>query len=172
MNSVAISSGSILLAFLFLSCSTDSGTSGNPGGLVTDPVVAAKEWAGLDSVCVATINGHRASISLAPLARWTDSARCFSRQADLDLASGTGHANFGLCKEAAQNTCPGWKSDTTFSARESVMKQCIQSMWNEGPGEPYSAHGHYINMTNKKYAKVGCGFRHQNGSLWINMDFR
>lgn len=172
MKLFAITSGSILLSVLLPSCSTDSGTSGSPGGLVTDPVVAAKEWAGLDSVCVATINGHRASISMAPLARWTDSAPCFSRQANQDFASGKGHANFGKCKESAQNTCPGWKSDTTFSARESTMKRCILGMWNEGPGEPYSAHGHYINMTNTKYAKVGCGFHHENGSFWINMDFR
>jgi hypothetical protein len=167
-----ISIGSIPLAFLACSCSTDSGTSGNAGSVATDPVVAAKAWAAMDSVCVQTINTHRGSISLAPLAHWTDSAPCFSRQADLDFASGTGHANFGLCKESAQNTCPGWNSDTTISARASTMKRCILNMWNEGPGEPYSAHGHYINMTKASYTKVGCGFHHENGLLWINMDFR
>lgn len=172
MKACAFSAGSVLLSFLLLSCSTDSGTGGDSGASSTDPVVAAKGWASLDSLCVATINTHRASISLAPLSHWTDSAPCFSRQADLDFASGTGHANFGLCRESAQNTCPGWSSDTTFSARASTMKRCILGMWNEGPGEPYSAHGHYINMTNKTYTKVGCGFRHENGSLWINMDFR
>lgn len=172
MNKVAISNGSILVVSLFVSCSTDSGTNGNSRASSTDPVLAAKGWAALDSVCVGTINSHRSSISLVPLAHWTDSAPCFSRQADLDFVSGSGHANFGLCKEAAQNTCPGWKSDTTFAARAATMKQCIQGMWNEGPGTPYSAHGHYINMTNTSYTKVGCGIHHENGSLWINMDFR
>jgi len=172
MDIRAISKGSILVAALSCSCTTDSGTSGNGGSATTDPVVAAKGWAAVDSVCQETINTYRSSISLAPLAHWTDSAPCFSRQADLDFAAGTGHANFGLCKESAQNTCPGWDSDTTFSARVSTMKRCILGMWNEGPGEPYSAHGHYINMTNTSYTKVGCGFHHESGRLWINMDFR
>jgi putative membrane protein len=172
LKTLVLTTGSVLVASLFYSCSTDSGTLGDSGVSTKDPVVAAKSWAALDSVCVETINTHRRSIAMAPLASWTDSAPCFARQAGLDDASGTAHKNFGLCKEWAQNTCPGWSADTTFAARVTSMKSCIQSMWDEGPGEPYSEHGHYLNMTNSSYTKVGCGFHQKNGSLWINMNFR
>ncbi len=43
----------------------------------------------------------------------------------------------------------------------------------EGPGEPYSEHGHYINMANPGYTKVACGFAVlPNGRVWAVQDFR
>jgi hypothetical protein len=46
-------------------------------------------------------------------------------------------------------------------------------MWDEGPGEPYSAHGHYINMTNPSYTMVACGFYETaGGSVWSVQNFQ
>jgi hypothetical protein len=46
-------------------------------------------------------------------------------------------------------------------------------MWDEGPGEPYSAHGHYINMTNSSYSMVACGFYETaDGSFWSVQNFQ
>ena len=101
------------------------------------------------------------------LARYTRAVR--SRQAALDIKGGKGHANFGLCKESAQNTCPGWSASETVESQVSVLRNCLRSMWNEGPGSDYSKHGHYTNMTNSGYRKVGCGFAFASGSLWINI---
>ncbi len=128
--------------------------------------------ADLAAVCVQTVNEYRATLALAKLAAWTDSAACFSRQAAADVAAGKGHANFGMCKESAQNTCPGWFADEAVGGPQAAMKRCIEAMWNEGPGTDYAKHGHYLNMTNAKYTKVGCGFHIDSGSAWINMDFK
>jgi len=148
-------------------CSDGSGSGTGADG--TDSLAMRT---GLESVCVEVINGYRAELSLPALAEWTDSAACFARQAALDFQSRKGHANFGLCKEAAQNTCPAWMWDESIGGKEGTLRRCVESMWNEGPGTDYSKHGHYINMTNKAYKKVGCGFSVKEGSIWINMDFK
>ena len=42
----------------------------------------------------------------------------------------------------------------------------------EGPGEPFSDHGHYINMTNESYTKVACGFyTTPGGAVWSVQNF-
>lgn len=127
--------------------------------------------ASLDSFCVQSINQYRATLSLPALKIWSDSQACFARQARDDAASGTAHSHFGACGEWAQNTCPGWKTADNDSSRRETLRSCLRLMWNEGPGTG-SAHGHYNNMTNTSYMKAGCGFRQENGALWINQDFR
>ena len=136
------------------------GTTGS-GGATGDPF----EQARID--CVDRINGFRATEGLAPLERWTDAEACTDEQAALDAQSDETHPNFGMCNESAQNTCPGWRSV------ESVIEQCLQGMWDEGPGEPYTLHGHYINMSNPDYTRVACGFYEMpNGQIWASQNFR
>jgi hypothetical protein len=54
-----------------------------------------------------------------------------------------------------------------------MIGNCLAAMWAEGPGEPYSAHGHYINMANASYTKVACGFAvRSDGRVWAVQDFR
>jgi len=123
--------------------------------------------------CRDAVNADRATLSLVALKSWADSLPCISRQTDLDAATGTAHAHFGICAESAQNTCPGWPTDTTFTREAATLKSCLASMWAEGPGSDYSTHGHYINMTNTGYTKVGCGFHTDDGATaWIDIDFR
>lgn len=128
--------------------------------------------ASLDAVCVQSINAYRDTAGVPRLSAWVDSQDCLARQARDDAASGTAHSHFGVCGERAQNTCPGWNAAETDSSRQRTLRSCLRSMWNEGPGSDYAAHGHYLNMTSAKYSKVGCGFHHSGGALWINMDFR
>jgi uncharacterized protein YkwD len=49
----------------------------------------------------------------------------------------------------------------------------MQMMWDEGPGTPYSAHGHYINMTNTAYSRIACGFYYDRTAktMWAAQDF-
>lgn len=115
--------------------------------------------------CVDRINQLRYECQcLPPLARWTDGEACSDGQSADDQAADSPHGNFGSCGELAQNTCPNWGSTSD------VIGGCLQSMWDEGPGEPFSAHGHYINMSNTQYTKVACGFAEANG-VWSNQNF-
>lgn len=153
------------LAITLIGCGADDSTSSPKA----PPLLLS---ASLDSFCVRSINTYRSTLSLPALQIWSDSQSCFARQARDDAASGKAHSHFGACTERAQNTCPGWNSADNDSARRIVLGSCLRSMWNEGPGSDYSKHGHYINMTNTSYTKVGCGFHQGDGSLWVNMDFR
>jgi hypothetical protein len=44
-------------------------------------------------------------------------------------------------------------------------------MFAEGPGEPYSAHGHYINMTGNEYHSLACGFYEKGGQVWLVQNY-
>lgn len=116
--------------------------------------------------CVDRINQLRWECQcLPPLQRWTDAESCTDQQCADDQSGGGAHGNFGACGENAQNTCPDWPSE------QQVINGCLQSMWDEGPGEPFSAHGHYINMSNLGYHKVACGLSTSSGGVWSNQNF-
>lgn len=149
----------ILLAVLFaLGCGGDGDDGGGGGGT---EVFAAERVA-----CVDRINAFRATENLPPLGRWSEAEGCSDEQADLDANGGGPHGNFGMCDERAQNTCPGWPST------DAVVGGCLQAMWDEGPGEPFSEHGHYINMSSTGYTKVACGFYEDSDGVWASQNFR
>ena len=115
--------------------------------------------------CVDRINQFRWECQcLPPLARWTAAEDCTNQQSSDDQNGGGPHGNFGACGENAQNTCPNWGSE------QQIISGCLQQMWDEGPGDPFSEHGHYINMTNPNYSKVACGFSY-DGGVWSNQNF-
>lgn len=117
--------------------------------------------------CVDEINMYRATLDLAPLARWRDAEPCADEQSKQDSESGIPHGAFGLCAESAQNECPAWPSTTE------IIDGCLLAMWNEGPGEDFDLHGHYINMSNPDYTEVVCGiYETPAGDLWSVQDFR
>lgn len=116
--------------------------------------------------CVDRINGFRATEGLPPLARWVDGEVCADSEARSDAQSGVPHGAFGQCSENAQNECPGWNSV------EQIIDGCLQGMWDEGPGEPYSEHGHYINMSSERYTKVACGFFESAAGVWAVQNFQ
>jgi hypothetical protein len=116
--------------------------------------------------CVDRINQFRAECQcLPPLQRWTEAESCTDMQSSADQSSGVPHGNFGSCGESAQNTCPNWGSE------DHVITACLQAMWDEGPGEPFIEHGHYINMSNLEYTKVACGFSPSATGVWSNQNF-
>jgi uncharacterized protein YkwD len=144
-----------LAAAAFTACDDDDGSNA---------------YAVESSACVDRINEFRATLDLPALARWEDAETCANDEARQDSESGTAHGAFGQCDEYAQNECPGWPS--TESITEGTAS-CLQMMWDEGPGEPYSEHGHYINMTNTSYTEVACGFyTTPDGAVWAVQDFR
>jgi hypothetical protein len=121
--------------------------------------------------CVARINQLRWECQcLPPLDRWSEGEACADQQAQYDYEHDEAHAGFSarICENggSAQNECPG------YGARFGIIDYCLQQMWDEGPGEPYSAHGHYINMTNSAYTKVACGrYTTPDGEVWAVQNF-
>jgi hypothetical protein len=125
------------------------------------------KWSDERQQCVERINAMRATLDLSPLEQWISGERCADEQARDDSRTGIAHSAFGSCGESAQNECPGWPST------ESIIDDCLQLMWDEGPGEDYSAHGHYINMTNSSYTRVVCGFHEtSSGEVWGIQNFQ
>ncbi len=115
--------------------------------------------------CVARINQFRwACQCLPPLQRWKEAEGCTDQQSATDQSNNAPHGAFGDCGESAQNTCPNWPSDGD------VVEGCLQAMWDEGPGDDFQAHGHYINMSNTSYTKVACG-KSSDGGVWSNQNF-
>ncbi|AUX48188.1 uncharacterized protein SOCE26_097190 [Sorangium cellulosum] len=119
-------------------------------------------------LCVDTINRHRATLGLPPLGRWVEAESCSDQESESDGNTGKAHGAFGACGERAQNECPGWGGPA-----ESMIVPCLQLMWDEGPGEDFNAHGHYINMSSTSYTEVACGFHtFPDGSVWAVQNFR
>ncbi|MCG8422818.1 MAG: CAP domain-containing protein [Proteobacteria bacterium] len=116
--------------------------------------------------CMDRINGFRATEGLPPLERWVDGEACGDEQARLDASGGGPHGNFGMCGESGQNTCPFWPTI------EAVVKDCLQAMWDEGPGDDFSKHGHYLNMSSTRYSKVACAFYRGDNDVWASQNFR
>lgn len=122
--------------------------------------------------CVQRINQFRRECQcLPPLMRWREGESCARMHAEYDADGRGAHAGFsdGICENGGrgQNECPGYPS------ADSIVSGCLQQMWDEGPGEPFSAHGHYINMTNPAHSMVACGqFVTADGAVWAVQNFR
>ena len=117
--------------------------------------------------CDDEINRYRATEGKAPYGRWRGAETCTDGEARSDSETGTAHGAFGSCGEWAQNECPGWGS------LEDTVTGCLAMMWAEGPGEPFSEHGHYINMSSTSYSQVSCGFYvTPSGSVWAIQNFQ
>lgn len=144
----------------------DTGTTPPPpvdsGPPPTDPIEASRV------LCVSEINRYRATLGLKALVGWTSANACVDGESKADSISGVAHSAFGKCGEFAQNECPGWAGPT-----DSLILGCLKMMWAEGPGTPYEAHGHYINMSNTSYTMVSCGFyKTPSGNYWAAQDFK
>lgn len=135
------------------------------GGADGDPYAEAR------AACVSAINAKRATLGLPPYARWTRAERCVDGTLQVDAAhEDAAHYSFKSgqrCDAYAQNTCPGWPS------LESITGGCLDMMWDEGPGEDFAQHGHYLNMASDRYTEVACGFfETEGGKVWASQNFR
>jgi hypothetical protein len=157
-----------------------TGGSGSPGmcgsGPLSEPLpdcapTPVPDTGDYYADCVARINQLRWECQcLPPLDRWPEGEACADQHAQYDYEHDEAHAGFSarICENggSAQNECPG------YGARFGIIDFCLQQMWDEGPGEPYSAHGHYINMTDSAYSKVACGrYETPNGDVWAVQNF-
>ena len=121
--------------------------------------------------CVRRINQLRAECQcLPPLEYWLEGEDCANEQAEYDAVNNQAHAGFnaGICGPSGrgQNECPGYQSENQ------VISLCLQQMWDEGPGESFQQHGHYINMTNPGHQRVACGFfTSEQGQVWAIQNF-
>ncbi len=100
------------------------------------------------------------------MAARADMNACTDVDARGDAVNGAIHGESGKCGLMAQNECPNWPGPAA-----SMVSGCLQSMFDEGPGTPYSAHGHFINMTNRDYHSMTCGFYEQGGKVWLIENF-
>jgi hypothetical protein len=121
--------------------------------------------------CVARINQLRWECQcLPPLERFEDGEACANEQSQHDYEVDEAHAGFqaAICNPggSGQNECPG------YGGRFGIIDYCLQQMWDEGPGEDFQAHGHYINMTNPDHASVACGtYTTPDGEIWAVQNF-
>jgi hypothetical protein len=132
---------------------------------VSQPATSDR-YAAARKVCLDESNAYRARLGLPPLVARPDKAACSDTDARGDATAGTVHGGSGQCGLSAQNECPGWPGPA-----DGMVKDCLKSMFDEGPGEPYSAHGHFINMTNKSYRGLECGFYEAGGKVWLVQNY-
>jgi hypothetical protein len=140
------------------------GGGGNGGGNDDDAYASAREH------CVDVINMYRATLGLAPYARWSAGEECADGHAENDASTGIPHDGFrkGSCGAFAQNECPNWPGPPA-----SLVDNCLAQMWAEGPGQDFSQHGHYLNMSSTRYTQVACGFyQTASGRFWAVQNFK
>ena len=130
------------------------------------PPAAADRFAAARQRCVDETNAYRARVGVPPVVARPDKAACTDTDARGDATNHTVHGGSGKCGLAAQNECPGWPGTGA-----GIVSQCLQSMFAEGPGEPYPQHGHYINMTGRDYRGLACGFYEADGKVWLIQNF-
>jgi hypothetical protein len=146
---------------------TDGGDGGGDGA-PTDPPGETPTDDGIQQLCVDEINAYRATLGLYPYERWEEGEACADDECRQDSESGLAHGAFGQCGEWAQNECPGWPQPIDGS-----IQDCLAMMWAEGPGEDFSVHGHYINMSSESYTEVACGYYiTPAGDYWAIQNFR
>ena len=169
-----------VFALLCLGVIAGCGNDGGPGdcsggplaapiaGCMPEPMATTGDPA---QDCVDRINQFRWECQcLPPLARWTEAEACASMHGEYDSTRDP-HDGFrdGICTPmaSAENECPGWPSVSA------TIDRCLQQMWDEGPGEPFIEHGHYINMSSTSYTMVACGFyTTPAGDVWAVQNFR
>jgi hypothetical protein len=141
---------------------TGGSAAGGAAGSGTDPFAAARQ------ACVDKINALRATEGKPAYLRWTEAEVCSDAEAKSDSVSKKAHGAFGMCKESAQDECPGWPNDAN-----KIVTGCLQDMWEEGPGTDFNQHGHYINMSSTKYKYVACGFfATADKKMWAVQNFK
>lgn len=155
----------------------------------------------LHQSCVDRINGYRAGIlkfsngqsdpgTRNSLVHYTQNNRCSNAISlgDLYVNDGQGlcvgaHTNPFSCPlppntvgNRGQNTCCR-RVGTTVAAIQATMYDCLQSMWDEGIGQPDNAPwseaiGHWLNMRSTEVNSVSCSFSFRtDGAVWMNQDF-
>jgi hypothetical protein len=161
-----------------------------------EPYPEDDAFAELRALCLDTINAHRATLELAPLARASaGQERCADEGAQTDAELDTPHYaaqnRSAACKRSglsAENTCPNWRFGPGSERADAAaaLVSCIQRMWDQGAppvsegecradlaaGGCFAQHGEWLNLTSTRHHFVACGFAAQgDDAIWINQDF-
>ena len=102
--------------------------------------------------------------------RWEEAEDCADQQAQYDYEVDEAHAGSraNICEPGggSQNECPG------YAPNFGIVDFCLQQMWDEGPGEDFQRHGHYINMSSLTVTRVACGrYETPEGDIWSVQNF-
>jgi hypothetical protein len=140
-----------------------------PGSIFTAGTPAPDITASITDFCVSYINQKRATVGLAPLARWTNNETCAAGQIQTDALANAIHTALN-----AGNTCSATAQNELYyfgaSSDQAGLQAGLDSMWAEGlqstPGP------HYVNMTGP-YTLVACtSYKKADGFMWWVQDFR
>ena len=151
---------------------------GGGGGGGTPPPATSDQQFNLDR-----LNAFRSQLGAPPLvldAQLNAFALAGSQQLSVDHTphkhfsdacnAGTMFTTDGFQGSAGENQGDpnGWPAATNVAAQ---IDQILTAMWNEGPGSGAS-HGHYNNMVNPAFHRVGVGLLlDPNGKLYFTNDF-
>lgn len=156
----------------------DTGSSGSSG--------TPSQFDAFQQKNLALINQYRATKSLTPIVLDAKISTFAYKGTQQLIQDHTPHAHFA----AASANGSIWQNGFTGSAAENqgdpngwfkmsndpVANQMLQiadiqkAMFDEGPG-PGAAHGHYMNMMNPVFRKVGIGLIMVNSELYLTNDF-
>jgi hypothetical protein len=173
--------GAVLAIAITCGCGSDDG--GTPAGGDAGSGGGVDAGSGSQSVtafCVSETNRYRAMVPVADIAESTQLDTYAATGAESDTMSGTAHGHFSDTSGGgiafAENECPsflGWSitPNPTDQQIKDKLAACILAWYSEGPGADYQTHGHYINMTNASYTKMGCGVYVSGSDLTITADF-
>jgi hypothetical protein len=149
--------------------------SGCEGGPLDQPIAGCEpdfqESGDFYEDCVGRINQFRWECQcLPPLDRWPEAEDCADQEAEYDYNQGQAHAGITMriCEPGggSQNECPD------YTPNFDVINFCMQQMWDEGPGDDFQQHGHYINMSDTGVTKVACGlYVTPDGHFWSVQNF-
>ena len=132
------------------------------------------------------VNAYRATLSIAPLV--LDTPLCtFAQAGSVELSQDhTPHQHFitagnngtlwtsGFSGGAAENQGDpnGWFVMSQDPTQNEMLQidDINKAMFNEGPGAG-EAHGHYTNMMNAAYKRLGVGLLEVGGKLYLTNDF-
>jgi hypothetical protein len=133
-----------------------------------------------------TVNMYRATLGIAPLV--LDQKLCtFALAGSVELSQDhMPHQHFitagnngtlwtsGFVSGAAENQGDpnGWYVMNSDPVQNELLQidDIQKAMFNEGPGSG-EAHGHYTNMMNAAYKRLGVGLLEVNGHLYLTNDF-
>jgi hypothetical protein len=141
---------------------------GGPGGGHPDGAAPPGDESA-HKFCVDETNRYRTMGSRAAVAESTQLESYADTGAMIDFGSSP-HSHFmqtqGGGISFAENECPHWNLQQSGGDMNMLLAMCIAAFYSEGPGG-----GHYDNMMNTAYSKLGCGIFMSGSEVTIVQDY-
>ena len=170
-------------------CAADTGDDPANAGDADDGVAETSEaitsFTSFQRHNLTVINVYRAKKNLVPL-QLSASLSTFAHAGSVQLSHDhSPHAHFigagssifsqGFKSSAGENQGDphGWpvlNANDVTANRNAQIDDIQKAMFAEGPGAGH-AHGHYMNMMNAKFRRVGVGLVDVGGKLYLTNDF-